>query len=85
LTKLRLAWERKCRRVMALDETVLKSRGRRLWIWAAVDAETGEAIRLEASMASKRLPGPLLHQGGSGRAGGDPQSSLTEAHGTPGL
>jgi transposase-like protein len=33
---------------MAVDETCLKSRGERLWVWAAVDPETGEAIRLEA-------------------------------------
>jgi len=47
--KLRLAEERRPRRLLAVDETCLKSRGEKLWIWAAVDPETGETVRLEAS------------------------------------
>lgn len=37
------------RRLMAVEETVPKSMGERLWIWAAMDPEADEVIRLEAS------------------------------------
>lgn len=43
------AEEQRRRSLIAVDETCLKSRGERLWVWAAVDAETGETVRLEAS------------------------------------
>ena len=46
---MRLSRERRCGRVIAVHEIVLKGRGHRLWVWAAVDAETGEAIRPETS------------------------------------
>jgi len=48
-SKIRLTEERKRRDLIAIDETCLKSKGERLWVWAAVDAETGETVRLEAS------------------------------------
>jgi transposase-like protein len=48
-SKLHLTEERKRRNLIAVDETCLKSRGERLWVWAAVDPETGETIRIEAS------------------------------------
>lgn len=48
-SRVRLAEGRRRRRLMAVDETCLKSRGQRLWVWAAMDPETGEVVRLEAS------------------------------------
>ncbi len=48
-SKVQLAEERRRRNLVVVDETCLKSRGERLWVWAAVDPETGETIRVEAS------------------------------------
>ena len=48
-SKIRLTEERRRRNLVAVDETCLKSRGERLWVWAAVDPETSETVRLEAS------------------------------------
>jgi transposase-like protein len=61
--KLRLTRERRRRRIIAVDEAVLEGRGHRLRVWTAVDAETGEAIRLEASRHRSAPLGPPLNQG----------------------
>jgi transposase-like protein len=48
-SKIPLAEGRRRRSLVAVDETVLRSRSENRWVWAAVDPETGETVRLEAS------------------------------------
>ncbi|MEM2216682.1 MAG: DDE-type integrase/transposase/recombinase, partial [Nitrososphaerota archaeon] len=41
--------ERRCRRIVALDETVEKVSGRIVYLWSAVDVDKGEIIAVYAS------------------------------------
>ncbi|MEM2041538.1 MAG: DDE-type integrase/transposase/recombinase, partial [Nitrososphaerota archaeon] len=41
--------ERKCRRLVAVDETVEKASGQTVHLWSAVDVDTGEIIAVYAS------------------------------------
>jgi len=41
--------ERRCRRIVAVDETVEKVSGRIVYLWSAVDVDKGEIIALYAS------------------------------------
>lgn len=59
-SKIRLAEDKRRRRLIAVDETCLKSRGERIWVWAAVDPETGETVRLEASWHRSALQALLF-------------------------
>jgi putative transposase len=40
---------RRVRRLVAVDETVLKTNGRICYLWAAIDVDTGEILALHAS------------------------------------
>jgi transposase-like protein len=50
LNKLNPSKEKKERSMIAIDETCLKERGRKLWVWAAFDVNSKEIIYLFVSL-----------------------------------
>ena len=49
---------KRVRRLVAVDETVLKTNGRICYLWAAIDVDTGEILALYASRG-RGIPGAI--------------------------
>lgn len=54
-SKIRIATERKGRNQIAIDETIVKSRDKRLYLWSAVDLENGELVAFDVSVGRSEL------------------------------
>ena len=49
-SKIAIAKEKKERKLIAVDETVIKNQGRKLWIWAAIDVNSKEMLVVHISI-----------------------------------